>query len=100
MGLLAIGPANTGARTLSERAMRREALCPLWLNDLASCPSITALLMASLLEATMLVGRSTGIVVALAGYYASHETSARVVTGAFTVTGTGWTWRPRRDPSQ
>lgn len=82
MGLLAIGPANTEPDT-SERAMRREALLSPWLNDLAFVPIDTALLMASLLEATMLVGRSTGIVVALAGYYASHETTARVVTGLY-----------------
>lgn len=84
MGLLAIGPANANAEPdTSERAMRREALLSPWLDDLNFVTVDAALLMASLLEATMLVGRSTSVVVALAGHYASHETTARVVTGLY-----------------
>lgn len=83
MGLLAIGPAADVEPDTSERAMRREALLSPWLDDLAFATVDVALLMASLLEAAMLVGRSTSVVVALAGHYASHETTARVVTGLY-----------------
>ena len=82
VGLLAIGPADAEPDT-SERAVRREMLLSHWLDDLAFMTVDVALLMASLLEATMLVGRSTSVVVALAGHYASYETTARVVTGLY-----------------